>query len=255
MRTTWCIRRFPFSTSGRDCGPLSHSSTLNKAHALFLMVVGIVKGKQSDLVVVAVAVALNPVNRDFGASACVRSTYSSTIHKSFLFRRLSFMTRPDRSQHSPPPPTMTPLPPPQRITLVITTTHIKHTWSFFLVFRRYPSTVPLVVPFILVVRRFPPTVHAPLQDFHKPFDSPAVLVVGHQTSGKSALIEALMGFQFNQVLYAHFFFCCLASRVAVVTCGGSAGVCWRSFGGASAEGLGLFQFERGAQVVWCMYFR
>jgi len=28
-----------------------------------------------------------------------------------------------------------------------------------------------------------------------------VLVVGHQTSGKSALIEALMGFQFNQVLY------------------------------------------------------
>jgi predicted ATPase len=26
-----------------------------------------------------------------------------------------------------------------------------------------------------------------------------VLVVGHQTSGKSALIEALMGFQFNQV--------------------------------------------------------
>ena len=39
----------------------------------------------------------------------------------------------------------------------------------------------------------------PCQDFHKPFDSPAVLVVGHQTSGKSALIEALMGFQFNQV--------------------------------------------------------
>jgi hypothetical protein len=38
-----------------------------------------------------------------------------------------------------------------------------------------------------------------LQDFHKPFDAPAVLVVGHQTSGKSALIEALMGFQFNQV--------------------------------------------------------
>jgi predicted ATPase len=38
-----------------------------------------------------------------------------------------------------------------------------------------------------------------LQDFRKPFDSPAVLVVGHQTSGKSALIEALMGFQFNQV--------------------------------------------------------
>ncbi|CAM9746455.1 unnamed protein product [Ascophyllum nodosum] len=41
--------------------------------------------------------------------------------------------------------------------------------------------------------------HTLAQDFHKPFDSPAVLVVGHQTSGKSALIEALMGFQFNQV--------------------------------------------------------
>ncbi len=38
-----------------------------------------------------------------------------------------------------------------------------------------------------------------IQDFHKPFDAPAVIVVGHQTSGKSALIEALMGFQFNQV--------------------------------------------------------
>jgi predicted ATPase len=37
------------------------------------------------------------------------------------------------------------------------------------------------------------------QDYQKPFDAPAVLVVGHQTSGKSALIEALMGFQFNQV--------------------------------------------------------
>ena len=41
--------------------------------------------------------------------------------------------------------------------------------------------------------------HSLAQDFHKPFDSPAVIVVGHQTSGKSALIEALMGFQFNQV--------------------------------------------------------
>lgn len=41
--------------------------------------------------------------------------------------------------------------------------------------------------------------HTLAQDFHKPFDSPAVIVVGHQTSGKSALIEALMGFQFNQV--------------------------------------------------------
>ncbi len=38
-----------------------------------------------------------------------------------------------------------------------------------------------------------------LQDFEKPFDAPAVVVVGHQSSGKSALIEALMGFQFNQV--------------------------------------------------------
>lgn len=42
--------------------------------------------------------------------------------------------------------------------------------------------------------------HSLAQDFKKPFDSPAVLVVGHQTSGKSALLEALMGFQFNQVI-------------------------------------------------------
>jgi GTPase SAR1 family protein len=41
--------------------------------------------------------------------------------------------------------------------------------------------------------------HTLAQDFHKPFDAPAVIVIGHQTSGKSALIEALMGFQFNQV--------------------------------------------------------
>ena len=41
--------------------------------------------------------------------------------------------------------------------------------------------------------------HTLAQDFEKPFDAPAVLVVGHQSSGKSALIEALMGFQFNQV--------------------------------------------------------
>ncbi|CAL9058767.1 unnamed protein product [Musa banksii] len=32
-----------------------------------------------------------------------------------------------------------------------------------------------------------------------PFDVPAVLVVGHQTDGKRALVEALMGFQFNHV--------------------------------------------------------
>ena len=37
------------------------------------------------------------------------------------------------------------------------------------------------------------------QEFDKPFDSPAILVVGHQTDGKSALVEALMGFQFNHV--------------------------------------------------------
>eukprot|EP00574_Skeletonema_japonicum_P008543 CAMPEP_0201725034 /NCGR_PEP_ID=MMETSP0593-20130828/8561_1 /ASSEMBLY_ACC=CAM_ASM_000672 /TAXON_ID=267983 /ORGANISM="Skeletonema japonicum, Strain CCMP2506" /LENGTH=933 /DNA_ID=CAMNT_0048216349 /DNA_START=199 /DNA_END=3000 /DNA_ORIENTATION=+ len=41
--------------------------------------------------------------------------------------------------------------------------------------------------------------HSLAQDFKKPFDAPAVVVVGHQSSGKSALIEALMGFQFNQV--------------------------------------------------------
>ena len=29
--------------------------------------------------------------------------------------------------------------------------------------------------------------------------APAVVVVGHQTDGKSALVEALMGFQFNHV--------------------------------------------------------
>lgn len=44
--------------------------------------------------------------------------------------------------------------------------------------------------------------HTLAQDFHKPFDAPAVIVVGHQTSGKSALIEALMGFQFNQVMHS-----------------------------------------------------
>ena len=45
--------------------------------------------------------------------------------------------------------------------------------------------------------------HTLAQDFHKPFDAPAVIVVGQQTSGKSALIEALMGFQFNQVRSSH----------------------------------------------------
>jgi len=33
---------------------------------------------------------------------------------------------------------------------------------------------------------------------HRPC-RPAILVVGHQTDGKSALVEALMGFQFNHV--------------------------------------------------------
>jgi hypothetical protein len=41
--------------------------------------------------------------------------------------------------------------------------------------------------------------HSMAQEFDKPFDSPAILVVGHQTDGKSALVEALMGFQFNHV--------------------------------------------------------
>ncbi|PIN06023.1 Dynamin GTPase [Handroanthus impetiginosus] len=41
--------------------------------------------------------------------------------------------------------------------------------------------------------------HGLAQEFLTPFDAPAVLVVGHQTEGKSALVEALMGFQFNHV--------------------------------------------------------
>jgi len=41
--------------------------------------------------------------------------------------------------------------------------------------------------------------HSLAQGFQKPFDYPAIVVVGHQSSGKSALIEALIGFQFNQV--------------------------------------------------------
>eukprot|EP00892_Ulva_mutabilis_P001680 jgi/Ulvmu1/11512/UM078_0001.1 len=41
--------------------------------------------------------------------------------------------------------------------------------------------------------------HALAKTFKKPFDAPSVLVVGHQTDGKSALVEALMGFQFNHV--------------------------------------------------------
>ncbi|KAG0470966.1 hypothetical protein HPP92_015512 [Vanilla planifolia] len=41
--------------------------------------------------------------------------------------------------------------------------------------------------------------HGLAQEFETPFDAPAILVVGHQTDGKSALVEALMGFQFNHV--------------------------------------------------------
>ncbi|XP_074280685.1 dynamin-like protein ARC5 [Silene latifolia] len=41
--------------------------------------------------------------------------------------------------------------------------------------------------------------HSLAQEFETPFEAPAILVVGHQTDGKSALVEALMGFQFNHV--------------------------------------------------------
>ncbi|KAF5733123.1 dynamin-like protein ARC5 [Tripterygium wilfordii] len=41
--------------------------------------------------------------------------------------------------------------------------------------------------------------HGLAQELETPIDAPAVLVVGHQTDGKSALVEALMGFQFNHV--------------------------------------------------------
>ncbi|XP_052194148.1 dynamin-like protein ARC5 [Diospyros lotus] len=41
--------------------------------------------------------------------------------------------------------------------------------------------------------------HGLAQEFQTPFDAPAVVVVGHQTDGKSALVEAIMGFQFNHV--------------------------------------------------------
>lgn len=73
--------------------------------------------------------------------------------------------------------------PRHRRSLTRRTTNAHACPFFFLVNARVP--IPSAVPLV--------------QDFHKPFDSPAVLVVGHQTSGKSALIEALMGFQFNQV--------------------------------------------------------
>eukprot|EP00899_Mesostigma_viride_P005649 jgi/Mesvir1/15085/Mv14727-RA.1 len=41
--------------------------------------------------------------------------------------------------------------------------------------------------------------HNLAQSFRKPFDAPAIVVVGHQTDGKSALVEAFIGFQFNHV--------------------------------------------------------
>jgi GTPase SAR1 family protein len=41
--------------------------------------------------------------------------------------------------------------------------------------------------------------HQLAQAFDKPFDAPAVVICGHQTDGKSALVEGLMGFQFNSV--------------------------------------------------------
>lgn len=41
--------------------------------------------------------------------------------------------------------------------------------------------------------------HGLAQEFETPFEAPAILVVGHQTDGKNALVEALMGFQFNHV--------------------------------------------------------
>ncbi|KAJ8479099.1 hypothetical protein OPV22_022826 [Ensete ventricosum] len=41
--------------------------------------------------------------------------------------------------------------------------------------------------------------HGLARELETPFDAPAMLVVGHQTYGKSALVEALMDFQFNHV--------------------------------------------------------
>eukprot|EP00892_Ulva_mutabilis_P007346 jgi/Ulvmu1/4984/UM021_0001.1 len=41
--------------------------------------------------------------------------------------------------------------------------------------------------------------HRVAQTSNVPLSSPIIVVVGHQTDGKSALIEALMGFQFNHV--------------------------------------------------------
>ncbi len=54
-------------------------------------------------------------------------------------------------------------------------------------------------PFFGLAPRAPLSTPEQPQDFKKPFDATAILIVGQQTGGKSALIEALMGFQFNQV--------------------------------------------------------
>jgi len=43
------------------------------------------------------------------------------------------------------------------------------------------------------------SLHSLANTYKKPFDVPSVVVIGAQSSGKSALVEALMGFQFNEV--------------------------------------------------------
>jgi hypothetical protein len=95
--------------------------------------------------------------------------------------------------------------------------------------------------------------HCLAQDFEKPFDAPAILVVGHQTDGKSALVEALMGFQFNHVgggtktrrpITLHMKYNCAAVQPAcflqvddpaALGYGGGGGGGYGSFGGAGAS--------------------
>jgi len=43
------------------------------------------------------------------------------------------------------------------------------------------------------------SLHSLANAYQKPFEVPTVVVVGAQSAGKSALVEALMGFQFNEV--------------------------------------------------------
>ena len=43
------------------------------------------------------------------------------------------------------------------------------------------------------------SLHSLANAYRKPIEVPAVVVVGAQSAGKSALVEALMGFQFNEV--------------------------------------------------------